>query len=382
MNDEQLRNFCNFFANNFQENRAARQADAERAATRHLTDKLIKQTSLCDGTDAVTTRTWLQDIALAAHRAPVTQLIEIVTSTISGCLRTEVERFIQAYVTREQVVRSDVPWAQLRAHIVQSFLCVDEQGALRDEVEKIRQGPFELAAAYNRRFREAADNAYPADQRNVDQSRILVRSYARGLTSTEMAIKLIEDGNPATLEDAINWVARYSERKDAVSRLGLIANSQEVPMEIGSARPTNPSPSDRPSQEVSALLKKVLNSQEKLSSKIAKIEAANFTRGFHRQDNNYGQFGTDGARKSQLPRALPICYNCGLVGHIQRECPILNRPTRFVAAPDDRSTPTRPHAVPTDDRPPPRKSSRFSRTSAAQPPRVSRPSGNFRPLQH
>ena len=54
------------------------------------------------------------------------------------------ERFIQAYVTREQVVRSGVPWAQLRAHIVQSFLCVDEQGALRDELEKIKQSPFEL----------------------------------------------------------------------------------------------------------------------------------------------------------------------------------------------------------------------------------------------
>ena len=325
MNDEQLRNVCNFFANNFQENRVARQADAERAATRHLTDKLIKQTSLCDGTDAVTTRTWLQEIALAAHRAPVTQLIEIVTSTISGCLHNEVERFIQAYVTREQVVRSHVPWAQLRAHIVQSFLCVNEQGDLRDEVERIRQSPYELAAAYNRRFREAADNAYPVDQRNVAQSRILVRSYAHGLTSTEMAIKLIEDGNPAILDDAINWVARYSERKDAVSRLGLIARPEE-PMEIGLARPKDPLPSDRPPQEVSALLKKVLNSQEKLSSKIAKLEAANFPRGFHRLENNYGQFGTDGSHKSQLPCALTICFHCGLVGHIQRECPILNRP--------------------------------------------------------
>ena len=64
MNDEQMRNFCTFFANNFQENRAAHQAESERAATCHLIDKLVTQTSLCDGSDAVSTRMWLQEIAI------------------------------------------------------------------------------------------------------------------------------------------------------------------------------------------------------------------------------------------------------------------------------------------------------------------------------
>jgi len=57
MNDEQLRSFCNLFANIFKEKRAVRQAGAERAATRHLTDKLVKHTSLCDGSDTVLTHT-------------------------------------------------------------------------------------------------------------------------------------------------------------------------------------------------------------------------------------------------------------------------------------------------------------------------------------
>ena len=379
MNDEQLRHFCTFFANNFQENRAERQLDSERAATRHLVDKLVKQTSLCDGSEAVSTRTWLQEIALAANRAPDTQLIEIVTSTISGSLRNEVERFIQAYVTREHVVRSAVPWAQLRAHIVQSFLCVDEQGALRDELEKIKQSPFELDTAFGRRFREMADRAFPVADRNADQMRILIRSYARGLASTEMAIKLIQDGNPENLEAALVWVARYSEHKDAVSRLGLNVRVEE-PMEVGSARPIISSPSDHPTQEVSALLKKVLNSQERISSKIAKMEAANSPRGFHRPDINYGQFGTEGARKSQLPRTLPVCYRCGVAGHIQRECPVLQRPRRFFNTTDARQQPEHLRAAQTEYRPS-AKQPRSYRMSAVQSPHTSRHPGNFRPLQ-
>lgn len=106
------------------------------------------------------------------------------------------ERFRQAYVTREQVARAAVPWAQLRRHIVHSFLCVDEQGAFRDELDRVKQSPYELEASYSRRFRDAADSAFPVADRNVDQSRILVSTYARGLKSTQMAIKLIEEGNP------------------------------------------------------------------------------------------------------------------------------------------------------------------------------------------
>lgn len=57
MNEDQLRSICNIFANNFQENRAARQTAVNQTATRHLTDKLIKQTTTCDGSAAVRTRT-------------------------------------------------------------------------------------------------------------------------------------------------------------------------------------------------------------------------------------------------------------------------------------------------------------------------------------
>ncbi|KAK2171038.1 hypothetical protein NP493_1111g00001 [Ridgeia piscesae] len=190
-----------------------------------------------------------------------------------------------------------------------------------------------------------------------------------------MSIKLIQDCNPENLEAALAWVARYCERKDAVSSLGL--NSRvEVPMEVGSARPITSSPSDHPTQEVSALLKKVLNCQENISSKIAKLEAANSPRGFHRPNINYGQFGTEGARKSQLPHALPVCYRCDVAGHIQRECPVLQRPRRFFNTTDVRQPPEHMRASPTEYRPS-AKQPRSYRMSAVQSPHTSQHPGNY-----
>ena len=88
-----------------------------------------------------------------------------------------------------------------------------------------------MSTRWSRTFRDVADSAYPVAQRNVDQNKVLVRAYARGLNPNQMAVKLIEDGNPQNLDDAIDWVSRVSVRH-AVSRLGFDTRNPE-PMEIG-----------------------------------------------------------------------------------------------------------------------------------------------------
>ena len=92
---------------------------ASQLATRHLVDKLIKQTTLCDGSTTAPTRT--------QNRVGDNNIIEVVTSTVSGSLSRENERFIHAHITRENVPRAAVPRDQLRANIVHSFPCVDDQ---------------------------------------------------------------------------------------------------------------------------------------------------------------------------------------------------------------------------------------------------------------
>ena len=142
--------------------------------------------------------------------------------------------------------------------------------ALRDEVEKTRQSAYEPEASFSRRFREVADAAYRGECRNEDQNRILIRAFARGLRSDELARKLVEEGNPTTLKDAFTTLAGYSARKDAYARL----SRHEEPMEVAPVNPASPRPVvGREDQTTATLLKKLLQSQERLQTKVAKLEA-------------------------------------------------------------------------------------------------------------
>ena len=107
----------------------------------------------------------------------------------------------------------------------------------------------------------------PHDLRNADQERLLIKSFARGLKSPTVAVKMIERANPETLIDAMNWLAMYSERADAVSRLGL-ATSHDEPMEIGSV--PMPSASDQVKHKQEEMMDRVLQGQERLMTTIAK----------------------------------------------------------------------------------------------------------------
>ena len=88
-------------------------------------------------------------------------------------------------------------------------------------MEKTRQSAYEPEASFSRRFREVADAAYLGDGRN----RILIRAFAQGLRSDELARKLAEEGNPTMLEEAFTTLACYSARKDACAL-------HEEPMEV------------------------------------------------------------------------------------------------------------------------------------------------------
>ena len=151
----------------------------------------------CDGSSAAATRTWLDDISLAFSRVGQLIVIEIASSTVTGSLRKELENFLQEQVQSQTYdARDRVPWAILRAHLSKTFLNVDEAAALRDTLDNLRQSAYKTDASYTRRFRDLAQECYPSQNRNIDQERILVRGFARGLHSVAVAIKMIEQSNP------------------------------------------------------------------------------------------------------------------------------------------------------------------------------------------
>ena len=64
---------------------------------------------------------------------------------------------------------------------------------------------------------------------NEDQNRTLIKYFARGLSSDNVARKLVENlVHPAVLEDAMIMVARLNELQDAYQRLGRVEEAMEV----------------------------------------------------------------------------------------------------------------------------------------------------------
>ena len=94
---------------------------------------------------------------------------------------------------------------------------------------------YDTIPQYSCKFREIACAAYPPDRRNEYQNRALIKYFARGLSSDNMARKLVESlAHPAVLEDAMVMVARLNERQDAYQRLGRV----EETMEVGALHPS------------------------------------------------------------------------------------------------------------------------------------------------
>ena len=289
----------------------------------------IKQTTVCDGSNPSAVRIWIKEIELARKLLASKQTISLASRTVAGPLRHELERFISEYMSTHSSARDDVPWETVKEHISASFLHIDEASALRDELEKTNQSAYEPEAGYNRRFREVADAAYPTADRNDDQNRILIRAYARGLRSSELARKLVEEGAPSTLEEAIKLISGYSARKDAYARL----SRTEEPMEVGTITPKTPLPI-RQSAVNPDIFQKLLKSQEQIVTKLEKIALQSRPMAHPKtkpvaaapQFANRRPRNVATTEPRWTPDGRPICLHCLAPGHMRRECP-QRRPT-------------------------------------------------------
>ena len=315
MDENQFAQYMTGLATINQNTETARQNAAAEKQRRDTKEALVKQTTCCDGATMTAVRVWMKEVNLALRQLAPADMVELVTRTVMGPLRWEVERFIEQYMATNQVGRRAVPWANIENHVSQCFLNTDEASALRDEVENTRQSVYEPEASYSRRFRDVADSAYPAAQRNPDQERILIRAYAKGLTSDELARKLVQDENPATLEAAITAVGRLSERKDAYARLG---RTEPEPMEVGVA--------DKPSRTphlslIADALEKLGKAQERINTKLAKLELGQKSTRAEPEPRPKRNTQNKTARPPAWnTNGQPRCFTCQRYGHLAREC--------------------------------------------------------------
>ena len=209
----------------------------------------------------------------------------MAAGTVTGSLRREIELFIHNKEVVDKIVCNAIHWEDVRTHITKNFLNVHTQAAQRDQVGSTSEAAFETEASYCRIFREVAQAGYPNDLRNAAQERLLIKSFARGLKSPTAAVKMIERANPETLTEAMNWLSMYSERADAVSRIGLATRCDE-PMEMCSV--SMPSATVQVKHKHEDQMDRVLQGQERVITKLAKLELA--------QQPNH-KYGMPGKRK-------------------------------------------------------------------------------------
>ena len=172
------------------------------SAERSKAETQAKRIKQCDASSTQRLREWFRDIAMTIPYSAKT--VYIATLTAEGPLRREIEKALNAAQDRENVT-----WVQLKAHLTAALMSAHEEEKLRDDLETIVRQPYETTAHYGRRFSEAADLAYPAAQRNIDQQRVMLRRYMKGLNDEKMVLRLIQEKSPNDYLEAITAVAQF-----------------------------------------------------------------------------------------------------------------------------------------------------------------------------
>lgn len=294
-------------------------------------EAVIRRIASCDRSNPTSMREWLRDIDLSIPYTKLTTYVAAMTAT--GGLRTELEHFLSSRPDRKAVT-----WSTLKAHLQLAFLSPHEDDRLRHELEKIKQGPYETTASYNRRFRETADQAYPipvrATTRNTDQQRLLLKAYMRGLKDRTTVERLVKEGRPENIQEAMDLVLQY-DADDYRLKMALedgIIGRHEEPMDIGavSARANDTrAQSNEPTvaKDLSEVKRQVSGLAKQFTQLMATIKQQHTSPHtpqplMAQQVRPPTQASTHNApaRNDRAPDGAPICHFCGHIGHVIKHC--------------------------------------------------------------
>ena len=297
------------------ESREQRQGHEQRRVRKA---QLCQATRSCDGSSPSAVREWIQDVEIATkYFSPAScdeDTLFIVSCTLQGGMRRCYERFMAV-----QPDRTNVTWGAVREHLKRAYLTQDEEEFLKSSLEKLKQSAYESNSTFSRKFEELADQAYPAAQRNAAVENIILGLYMKGLRSTELVRRLVQEGRPTYLNEAIQAVETFSAQEEQFQR--ICKRAPEVgnvaDMEIGAVKLSQ----DGTMQDVVKRLDVCSRQMEGLQREFTKLKATQI--GSTQDTRHAGQRGNAGQRgqMQQDYHQNCRCYQCLELGHIARNCP-------------------------------------------------------------
>ena len=239
--------------NGRQENREA----AHRLAEDRRINDVIASMTVCDGSEIGDTREWILHMGMAADQLAGPLVIRVARQTTKGGLRIDLERFLQEEAVANHNGQQDqIPWVSIRDHVRAAFLCLNEMMSLQTALGKMRRSAMETEVSFSRRYREAADHAYPMANRNPDQQRKMIEGYVQGLTNPAMIRNLVRLHRPATINEAMNGIAELAEQQEELQNLGIGEEPMDVSVTQLNQRPQE-GLSDHQTQQVLEMIGKI-----------------------------------------------------------------------------------------------------------------------------
>ena len=259
-------------------------ADAQMARQQK---KLWSRVLPCAAESEKVSQKWVHEVDAADHQVPGFGL-EVVLATAKGEMKQPLLRLLEAHALGRP------PWVEIRLNLVHQFVTADKEQRAFTEMMGMRRFADESIAVFWRRFQVTLREAIP-ELGQADLRRSVIPALAQAIGNDKLARRLFGLREPT--------LPLLRETMDSF----IAVEEQMVGLKSKTRRAAAGWPSPTVNQ-VSEGMETLTTAVEKIMTRLAKLEAKEKPHGgTPKKGNGFG--------KKKI-----MCYACGKLGHMRREC--------------------------------------------------------------